>query len=95
VDAFEFSLPSQAATDQYAVWIRYNLEVYGADGQLIHRWPVTAYGQSGTGGLSDEEAMERAIVLAMRDAAATIAVDFARQAKIREKLLHENSAGAP
>ena len=40
-------------------------------------------------------AMERAIVLAMRDAAATIAVSFARQPKVRERLLHENANDAP
>lgn len=95
IDAFEFSLPSQAAIDQYAVWIRYTLDVYGPDGQLLLRWPVTAYGQSGTGGLSDEESMERAVVLAMRDAAATIAVGFASQPKVREKLLHEPPTEAP
>lgn len=92
IDAFEFSLPAQSATDQYAVWIRYNLDVYGRDGKLIVRWPVAAYGQSGTGGLSDEEAMERATVLALRDAAATIAVGFARQQKIRENLLGRDEA---
>ncbi|MCC7258225.1 MAG: hypothetical protein IT486_07615 [Gammaproteobacteria bacterium] len=95
VDAFEFSLPGQAATGQVGVWIRYNLDVYARDGQLIVRWPVTAYGQSGTDGASDEESMERAIVLAMRDAAATIAVDFARQPKVRESLLHETPTASP
>ncbi len=90
VDNFEFSVPNQSATDQFAVWIRYNVDVYGPDGQLILRWPVTAYGQCGKGGLSDEQSMERATVLALRDAAATIAVNFARQPKIREALLKEN-----
>lgn len=95
VDKFEFSLPSQSATDQYAVWIRYNLDVYGPDGQLIFHWPVSAYGQSGTGGLSDEKSMERATVLALRDAAATIAVEFAKQPKIRESLLKETPPESP
>lgn len=90
VDTFELSVPSQSATDQFAVWIRYNIDVYDPNGQLIVRWPIAAYGQSGTGGLSDEEAMERATVLALRDAAATIAVNFAKQPKIRENLLKEN-----
>jgi hypothetical protein len=89
VDAFEFSLPGQAGTGRYAVWIRYNLDVYDRDGQLLLRWPVTAYGQSGTGGLSDEESMERATVLALRDAAASIAVGFAQQPRLRESLLKE------
>jgi hypothetical protein len=94
VDTFELSVPSQSATDQFAVWIRYNIDVYGPDGQLIVRWPVAAYGQSGTGGLSDERSMERATVLALRDAAATIAVNFAKQPKIREALLKENRPDA-
>jgi len=91
VDAFEYSLPSQSATDQYAVWIRYNLDVYGRDGQLIAHWPVAAYGQSGTGGLSDEASMERATVLALRDASATIAMGFSQQPKIRELLGKEQA----
>lgn len=95
VDAFEFSLPGQAAAGQVGVWIRYHLDVYDPEGRLIVRWPVTAYGQSGTDGASDEESMERAIVLAMRDAAATIAVNFARQPKVRERLLHEQATEAP
>jgi hypothetical protein len=92
VDNFEFSVPSQSATDQFAVWIRYNVDVYGPDGQLIVRWPVAAYGQCGTSGMSDEQSMERATVLALRDAAATIAVNFAKQPKIREALLKGSDA---
>jgi len=95
VDTFEFSSPSQSATDQFAVWIRYNLDVYSPHGQLIVRWPVAAYGQSGTGGMSDEKSMERATVLALRDAAATIAVNFAKQPRIRETLLKEDPEDAP
>ena len=95
VDSFELSVPSQSATDQFAAWIRYNVDVYGPDGQLIVRWPVAAYGQSGTGGMSDEQSMEHAIVLALRDAAATVAVNFAKQPKIRETLLKENIQNGP
>lgn len=91
VDALEFSLPSQSRTAQYAVWIRYNLDVYAPDGQLVVRWPVSAYGQSDADGLNGEEPMERATVLAMRDAEATIALEFTRQPKIRETLFKENS----
>jgi hypothetical protein len=89
IDAVEISLPSQSRTDQYAVWIRYNLDVHAPDGQLVVRWPVSAYGQSDSDGLSGEKPMARAAVLALRDAEATIAVEFARQPKIREELLKE------
>jgi hypothetical protein len=95
VDALEFSLPSQSRTEQYAVWIRYNLDVYTSDGQLLVRWPVSAYGQSDAGVLDGEEPMERATVLAMRDAEATIAVEFARQPKIKSELLREPADEKP
>lgn len=92
IDAFELSSPALSGTDQFAVWIRYNLDVLAPDGTLIVRWPVAAYGQSGTGGMSDEESMERATVLALRDAAAAVAVGFARQPKVREILLRESAS---
>lgn len=95
VDTLEISLPSQSRTDQYAVWIRYNLDVHAPDGQLVVRWPVSAYGQSDSGGLTGEKPMERAALLAMRDAEATIAVEFAQQPKIRETLLKETRDVAP
>lgn len=92
VDAFELSSPALSGTDQFAVWIRYNLDVLAPDGTLIVRWPIAAYGQAGTGGMSDAESMERATVLALRDAAAAIAVGFARQPKVREVLLRESTS---
>ena len=95
LEAFEFSLPGQAAMDQFAVWIRYNLALYGPDGRLLVSWPVAAYGESGSGGLDDEKAMERAVVLAMRDAAATVAVDFGKQPKVREFFLHASPSPDP
>ena len=35
VAAFEFSLPSQSATDQYSVWIRYTVKVFRPDGTKL------------------------------------------------------------
>ena len=95
VEKLEFSLPSQSRTEHYAVWIRYNVDVHTPDGALVLRWPVNAYGQSDAGGLSGEKPMERATVLAMRDAEATIALEFARQPKIREALFKESSDESP
>jgi hypothetical protein len=91
VDAFELALPSDSGSDYYAVWIRYVLDVYDHDGKLVVRWPVSAYGQSGTGGLSDKESMQRAVLLALRDAEAAIAVGFDRQPAVRERLLKDLS----
>jgi len=70
IDAFEFSVPNQSKTDAFAVWIRYRLRVYDREGDLVANWPVSAYGKSQTAGIGSSDALRRAAVLAMRDAAA-------------------------
>jgi hypothetical protein len=91
LEAFEFSLPRQSRTDQYAVWIRYNLTVFSPDGEVIVSWPVSAYGQSDSRAFKANRSMELATIRAMRDAAATIALGFEKQAKIRDALLKESA----
>lgn len=76
IDAFEFSTPDQSNTEAFAVWIRYRLKVYDRDGKLISNWPVSAYGKSQTTTMGGSEALQRAAVLAMRDAAALMIMKF-------------------
>ncbi|MDH3430638.1 MAG: hypothetical protein OEQ14_11585 [Gammaproteobacteria bacterium] len=76
IDAFEFSTPDQSNTEAFAVWIRYRLKVYDRDGQLVSNWPVSAYGKSQTTTMGGSEALQRAAVLAMRDAAALMIMKF-------------------
>lgn len=90
IDAFEFSLPNRSASDQYAVWIRYTLRLYGPEGELITAWKLSGYGEAGEYTLKPARSMEQATVLAMRDAAATISLEFASQPGI-DKLLQEKS----
>jgi hypothetical protein len=70
IDAFEFSVPSQSKTEAYAVWIRYRLRIYDSAGDLYANWPFSAYGKSEKFGLTGDEPLKRAAILAMRDAAA-------------------------
>ena len=70
IDAFEFSVPEQTSSDSFAVWIRYRLKVYDRRGDMIANWPVSAYGKSETKALGGTDALEKAALLAMRDAAA-------------------------
>ncbi|MEJ2128996.1 MAG: hypothetical protein P8X81_09120 [Woeseiaceae bacterium] len=76
IDAFEFSTPGQSNTDAFAVWIRYRLKVYDRDGNLTSNWPVAAYGKSQTTTMGGDKALQRAAVLAMRDAAALMIMKF-------------------
>jgi len=76
IDAFEFSTPEQSNTDAFAVWIRYRLKVYDRAGTLVSNWPVSAYGKSQTTAMNKSDALQRAAVLAMRDAAALMIIKF-------------------
>ena len=83
IEAFEFSLPNQSATDQYSVWIRYTVKVFRPDGELLTAWNVSAYGESGSTLMRPARSMQQATLLALRDAAATITVGFAAEARAR------------
>ena len=72
IDAFEFSVPSQSQTDDFAVWIRYRIKIFDAAGTQVANWPIAAYGKSQTTTFGGDQALQRAAVLAMRDAAALI-----------------------
>ena len=82
IDAFEFSVPNQSKTDSFAVWIRYRIKVYDRAGTLVSNWPVSAYGKSQTASFSNSEALQRAAVLAMRDAAALMIMKMGDATKI-------------
>ena len=72
IDAFEFSVPAQSHTSSFAVWIRYRIKIFDNEGKLFASWPITAYGKSLSTVMGGNDALYRAAVLAMRDAAALI-----------------------
>ncbi|MFQ5609873.1 MAG: hypothetical protein ACE5F8_06345 [Woeseiaceae bacterium] len=79
IEAFEFSVPNQTKTDSFAVWIRYRIKVYDRYGTLVASTPISAYGKSLTTTMGGDEALQRAAVLAMRDAAALLIIKFDEQ----------------
>ena len=80
IEAFEFALPAQSRTDAYTVWIRYRLRVFDAEGAEISNWPISAYGKAASeSNFGSGDALKRAAVLAMRDAAAMVGMRFARE----------------
>lgn len=76
IDAFEFSVPNQTKTDAFSVWIRYRIKVFDSEGELVANWPVSAYGKSLTTAMGGSDALQRAAVLALRDAAALLIIKF-------------------
>ncbi len=89
IDAFEFSVPNQSKTESFAVWIRYRINVFDKDGIEVASWPVSAYGKSQTTTMGGSDALRRAAVLAMRDAAALMIMQLDKSTGI--SLLAEDS----
>jgi hypothetical protein len=86
-------VPNQSKTEAFAVWIRYRIKVYDRLGTEVASWPVSAYGKSQTTMLGGSEALQRAAVLAMRDAAALMIMQLDKSTGI--SLLAETPATLP
>lgn len=78
IDAFEFSVPSQSQTPAFAVWIRYRIKIFDSGGDQFANWPISAYGKSLSTTMGADNALRRAAVLAMRDAAALVIMQMDR-----------------
>ena len=78
VDDMQFAIPFQTKSNFFEVWIRYQLTLAEpGTGRIIASWPLTAYGRTRDAMLSSAEAaLKQAAVIALRDAAAFLAIDF-------------------
>jgi hypothetical protein len=82
IEGFEFSVPNQSKTDAFAVWIRYRMQIFDSVGNNASTWTVSAYGKSQKEGMGGSKSLQRAAVLAMRDAAALILLQMDKSTKI-------------
>lgn len=82
IDAFEFSTPTQSQTEAFAVWIRYRIKIFDKEGKQFANWPISAYGKSQSTTMGGDRALQRAAVLAMRDAAALIVMQLDKTTRI-------------
>ena len=82
IEGFEFSVPSQSKAEEFAVWIRYRMAIYDSAGTHASNYTVSAYGKSQKEGLGGSDALRRAAILAMRDAAALIIMQMDKATKI-------------
>ena len=82
IEGFEFSVPNQSKTDAFAVWIRYRMQIFDSAGNSASSWTVSAYGKSQKEGMGGSKSLQRAAVLAMRDAAALILLQMDKHTKI-------------
>jgi len=85
LEKFEFDIPIGERDEFVEVWMQYQITVYEPDGATVLQWPVSGYGKSEL--LRDQEdAVQRAAIVAMREAGATISTKFSQQPQIKEWL---------
>jgi hypothetical protein len=93
VQEMQFAIPFQTRSNFFEVWIRYEMSLIDPSGDVIARWPVTAYGKTRSLMLETAEAaMRDAAINALRDAGAFLAIGFPNQQELRPWLERELTA---
>jgi len=87
IEEFGFLTPKDTGLNSYSASIKYRIDMFTPTGELIASWPIIGYGKSIKKGLSAKKALNEASRLAIRDGAATIAIDFQKQTLIRNWLI--------
>jgi hypothetical protein len=87
VEDLQYAIPAQTNIKVYEIWMRYRFELVAADGTEIAQWTMTSYGKTPTALLqTDQEAVNMAAVVALRDAGANFATHFTKVPAVREWL---------
>ena len=92
LDRFEFDVPIGQRDEFVEVWVQYIVKLYETDGQLVTEWPVSGYGKAEL--IDRKDALNRAIVVAMREVGATISTKFSDQPDLRNWLQEKKNAAA-
>ncbi len=87
ISEFQYSSPRETHSKIYEVWIKYNMQVYTGNGDLVADWIMSAYGKTPSAFLkSHEEAMNQAIIVALRDLGASLVSGFSKVPEVKSWL---------
>ncbi|BFM12140.1 hypothetical protein R50072_22930 [Simiduia litorea] len=81
---FQYAMPKETKVNIFEVWIKYSIQVYNNQGALIADWVMPAYGKTPTAFLkSEDDALNQAVMMALRDAGASFITGFDRVPEIK------------
>ena len=87
VEELQYAIPAHTNIKVYEIWMRYRFELVTPDGNVITQWTMSSYGKTPTAFLqSDQEAVNLAAVMALRDAGANFAAHFTEVPGVQEWL---------
>ena len=85
LNRFEFDVPRTSRDQFVEVWLEYRLELRDPSGLVLIDWPVAGYGKAEIDG-SREAAVQRAAIVAMREAGARISTEFVALPEVQDWL---------
>jgi hypothetical protein len=84
VEELQYSIPNHTKINVFEIWMRYRYELFAPDGELLAEWTMTSYGKTPTAFLQTASgAVNLAAVVALRDAGANFAMNFARVPEVQ------------
>jgi len=87
IEEYQLALPYKTKLDVYEVWIKYNMRLVSPEGEYIADWVVTSYGKTPQATFrSNEDAINEATVIALRDLASSFTLSFANVPEVRDWL---------
>jgi hypothetical protein len=87
VEELQYTIPAQTNVKVYEIWMRYRFELVTSSGEPIGEWTMIGYGKTPTALLqSNQQAVNLAAVMALRDAGANFATSFTQVPVLQEWL---------
>ena len=74
LESFEFLTPQIASNNKYSIWIKYKINIYDQNKDLIQTWTITGYGEQLTESFEGNDAILNAINIALRDVGANLTI---------------------
>jgi len=74
LESFEFLTPQIASNNKYSIWIKYKINIYDQNKDLIQTWSITGYGEQLTESFEGNDAILNAINIALRDVGANLTI---------------------
>lgn len=91
LNQFQFDVPRATRDEFVEVWLEYRLQLVDGD-RVIIDWFAPGYGKAEING-DREDAVQRAAIVAMREAGAVISTQFAQQPEVQDWLReHQNAS---
>ena len=87
IEEFQLALPYKTKLDVFEVWIKYNMRLQTPAGDYIADWVLTSYGKTPQETFrSNEDSINEATVIALRDLASSFTLSFANVPEVRDWL---------